>query len=87
MEKHYPERMCVACRTMQPKKNLIRVVKTGDEKIFVDNSGKANGRGAYICNNKDCFNKAIKSRALNRAFKCEVSKETMQELSSFFKED
>ena len=87
MEKHYPERMCVACRTMQPKKNLIRVVKTNDEKIFVDNSGKANGRGAYICNNKECFNKAIKTRALSRAFKCEVSNDAIEELSSFFKED
>ena len=87
MEKHYPERMCVACRTMQPKKNLIRIVKTNEGKIFVDNTGKANGRGAYICNSKECFEKAIKTRALNRAFKCEVSQETIENLSSVFKND
>jgi len=84
VEKHYPERMCVACRTMQDKRNLIRIVKTNEGKIFVDNSGKANGRGAYICNNKECFEKAVKTRALNRAFKCEISQETLQVLSNCF---
>lgn len=65
--------MCIICREHSDKKELLRIVKNKDGQIFVDKTGKANGRGAYICKSKECLNKLKKSRGLNRAFKCEVS--------------
>lgn len=64
--------MCIVCREHSDKKELLRIVKNKDGQIFVDKTGKANGRGAYICKSKECLNKLKKSRGLNRAFKCEV---------------
>ncbi len=66
-------RMCIVCREHSDKKELLRIVKNKEGQIFVDKTGKANGRGAYICKSKECLNKLKKSRGLNRAFKCEVS--------------
>ena len=83
MEKKIPMRTCIACRTEKPKKELIRVVKYGDE-IKLDLTGKANGRGAYICNDIECINKLKKGRLLNRAFSCQVSDETYQKISEEF---
>ncbi len=71
MDKKIPMRMCIACRQMKPKKELIRVVKNGDE-IKLDKTGKANGRGAYICNDKECIAKLKKQKLLNRVFSCNV---------------
>ncbi len=65
-------RMCIACRTMQDKHNLIRIVKDKDGNIFVDETGKKNGRGAYVCKNEDCLNKLIKQKSLNKAFKTNI---------------
>ena len=65
--------MCIVCREHSDKKELLRIVKNKDGQIFVDKTGKANGRGAYICKSKECLNKLKKSRGLNRAFKCEVN--------------
>lgn len=65
-------RMCVVCRGQSDKKTLLRIVKNKDGEIFVDKTGKANGRGAYVCKSKECFAKLVKTKALNRAFKCEV---------------
>ena len=74
MEKKVPMRTCIACRTEKPKKELVRVVKLGDE-IKLDLTGKANGRGAYVCNDKECIAKLKKQKLLNRAFACQVSDE------------
>ena len=71
--KKVPMRMCTGCREMKPKKELIRVVKTAEDGIKLDLTGKLNGRGAYICKNKDCLAKAHKSNALSRAFETNVS--------------
>ena len=68
-------RMCIICRERSDKKQLLRVVKNKDGEIFVDKTGKANGRGAYICSSKECLEKLRKSHRLNRAFKCEVPNE------------
>ena len=84
MQKKIPMRMCVACKQMQPKKELVRIVKNNEGKIFIDLSNKANGRGAYICKTKECFDKCIRTKALNRAFKCEIDNQTIEELSNFF---
>lgn len=82
MPKKIPLRMCVACRQMQEKKNLVRVVKNNENQIFIDQTFKANGRGAYVCANSDCFEKCIKTKALNRAFKCEISNEVLENLKN-----
>lgn len=71
MEKKIPMRTCVACRTEKPKKELIRVVKFGED-IRLDFTGKLNGRGAYVCNDKNCIAKLKKQKLLNRAFSCQV---------------
>lgn len=72
--------MCIACRQMFDKKDLIRVVKNKEGQIFVDKSGKANGRGAYICSNKSCFEKLKKQKILNKAFKCMVDEQVYKQL-------
>ena len=67
MMKKVPMRMCVACREMKPKKELIRVVRTPEGEIVADATGRKNGRGAYLCRSEACLNKALKIRALDRA--------------------
>ena len=73
-------RMCVACREMHDKKELIRIVKDKDGNISIDETGKKNGRGAYICKNEDCFKKLTKSKGLNKTFKCLVDDEVYKKL-------
>lgn len=75
-----PIRKCVSCGESKAKKELIRVVKNQDNEIFLDITGKANGRGVYICNKVDCLNKARKSKAINRSFKCDVPNEVFDKL-------
>ncbi|MBE7073824.1 MAG: YlxR family protein [Clostridiales bacterium] len=65
-------RMCIACRQMQDKKDLLRVVKDKENNIFIDLSGKMNGRGAYICKDEQCLNKCIKQKSFNKAFKTNI---------------
>ncbi len=73
-------RMCVSCREMKDKKLLVRVVKDKDGLISVDPTGKKNGRGAYICKDKTCFEKLKKQKGLNKAFKCNISDEIIASL-------
>lgn len=70
-----PMRMCIGCGEMKPKAELTRVVKNAEGEIFIDLKGKANGRGAYICKNADCLNRAIKSKRLERTFETAISSE------------
>lgn len=63
-----PQRQCVGCRVMKDKKALVRVVKTPENEVVLDLTGKKSGRGAYVCPEMDCLKKARKSRALERAF-------------------
>ncbi len=62
-----PQRMCIGCRNMKNKKELIRIVRTPQGHIQVDTGGKMPGRGAYLCPDAQCFNKAIKSKGLEKA--------------------
>ena len=78
MEKR--QRMCIACRQMFDKKDLTRVVKNKEGQIFVDSSGKANGRGAYVCTNQSCLEKLKKQKILNKAFKCMVEEKIYKQL-------
>lgn len=65
-------RMCMACREKKQKKQLVRVVKQKDGVIFIDKTGKADGRGAYVCNNLECLNLLKKKRGLERSFRCKI---------------
>ena len=67
-----PMRMCVGCREMKPKASLLRVVKPQEGDAHIDRTGKAAGRGAYVCPEKECLKKARKSRALERAFELSI---------------
>ena len=73
--KKIPLRQCIACRELKEKKSMLRVVKNSENKIFLDFSGKANGRGAYICDNPDCIKKLKKSKLLDKVFSCRVDEE------------
>ena len=75
-----PMRTCIGCRQSKEKKELIRIVRDKENNVFVDLTGKQNGRGAYICKDSECLKKAIKTKALNRAFKVEVSDEVYEKL-------
>ncbi len=75
-------RKCIACNEHKTKDQLIKVVKNKSGEINIDTNGKLNGRGAYICKNKDCINKAIKNKQLNRSLKCNVPEEIYQELEA-----
>lgn len=79
-QKKIPMRQCLGCREMKPKKELIRVVRSPEGQIFLDFKGKANGRGAYICPDQVCLKKAVKARAIERAFSAQIPKEVYDEL-------
>ncbi len=72
--------MCVGCKTMFPKKELLRIVKDENNQLSLDVTGKKNGRGAYICAKQECLQKAIKQRLLQRTLECELSPETEKSL-------
>ena len=80
--KKIPMRQCVGCRERKAKYEFIRVVHTPEDEVLLDTTGRKNGRGAYICKNKDCLEKAFKTGAFNRTFKTEISKEVLDKLRS-----
>lgn len=78
--KSLPQRSCIGCNTKKDKKDLIRIVKDKDGNISIDKTGKANGRGAYICDNIECLEKAIKSKRLERTFEKGIDSEIYENL-------
>lgn len=72
-----PQRTCISCRGMFDKRQLTRVVRTPTGAVSLDPSGKASGRGAYICSNPDCVARVIRSKRLERSLKCQVSAEAL----------
>ncbi|SFP92095.1 hypothetical protein SAMN02910358_00090 [Lachnospiraceae bacterium XBB1006] len=84
--KHSPQRMCIGCRTMKDRKELIRVVKTKDGGIFLDESGNGQGRGAYLCCDLDCMKRVEKTRGLDRTFKMTVPIEVYEALRNEMEE-
>ena len=84
VNKKVPMRQCVGCNEMKSKKELIRVIKTPEEEIVLDATGRKNGRGAYICFSKECLEKAIKSRGLERSLKAAIPEEVYQNLKKEF---
>lgn len=78
-KKKVPLRRCVGCGEMKNKKEMIRVLKTPEE-IILDTTGKKNGRGAYLCFSKECFEKAVKNKGLERSFKMSIPGEVYENL-------
>ncbi|ADL07995.1 RNase P modulator RnpM [Thermosediminibacter oceani] len=78
--KKIPLRMCLGCRQMKPKKELIRIVRTPEGLIELDLTGKRSGRGAYFCKDTKCLDKALKEDRLSKALDHEVSSETIEKL-------
>lgn len=69
-QRKVPMRMCIGCGEMKPKKELVRIVKNAEGEISLDTTGKKPGRGAYICRDCECLNKAKKAKRLEKAFGC-----------------
>lgn len=80
MAKKLPLRMCTGCGEMKTKKELIRVLKTPEDEIVIDSTGKKNGRGAYICCTLSCLQKAVKTKGLERSLKTSIPKELVETL-------
>ena len=81
--KHVPLRTCVACRTARPKRDLVRIVRTPEGAVVVDETGKRNGRGAYLCHQRNCWETAVAQRQLERALKMTLTAETRAQLREY----
>ena len=81
MQKKIPQRQCMGCRERKAKKEMIRVVRGTDGQVSLDFGGKLNGRGAYICPNPECLNKARRSKALERSLEVEIPAEVYDRLT------
>lgn len=78
--KKIPMRKCIGCNEMKSKKELVRILKTTEDEIVIDVTGKKNGRGAYICFSKECLLKAKKNKGLERSLKCTIPQEIYDSL-------
>lgn len=83
-EKKIPQRMCIACRQMHNKNRLLRIVKQQNGVIFLDEVGKAEGRGAYICKDEACIAKCKKTKLLHKSWKMEVPSKIYEQLEEVF---
>ena len=79
-QRKIPMRMCVGCREMKPKRELLRVVKSPEGEISFDLTGRKPGRGAYVCFSAECLKRAIKQKQLERAFDCSPGEEVSASL-------
>lgn len=86
MTKKIPMRQCVGCGEMKIKKEMMRVLKTPEGPICLDDTGKKNGRGAYLCKSIECLKKARKNKGLERSFKMSIQPEVYEQLEREFSE-
>ena len=84
--KKVPLRQCIGCGEMKSKREMIRVIKTPEDEILLDATGRKNGRGAYLCRSSDCLKKARKSKGLERSFKMSIPNEVYDQLEKEFEE-
>lgn len=82
--KKMPLRMCIACREMKEKGQMLRIVRSPEGEISLDFTGKKNGRGAYICDSEACIKKLNKAKLLNRVFECAVSDEIYKSIEEAY---
>lgn len=85
--KRIPERKCMGCNEKRPKKELIRVVRTPEGNVELDEVGKKSGRGAYICPKKACFERAYKSKRLERCLEIEIPEDIYTKIKQSFSEE
>ena len=79
-EKKIPLRKCTGCNEMKPKKELVRVLKTPEDEIVLDKTGKKNGRGAYICKSAECFKQGLKKKCFYRAFGMNIPEDVQNQI-------
>lgn len=79
-EKKVPMRMCVGCREMKPKRELLRVVRSPEGVVSIDVTGRKPGRGAYVCRSAECLKTALKQKQLERAFACALDEGVRESL-------
>lgn len=78
------KRMCAVCRNRFEKNELIRIIKTSDGEIKLDDTKKADGRGMYICKNEECISSAEKRKVIERAFSCSAQSEIYEQIREFY---
>ena len=78
--KKIPMRMCIACREMKPKKEMLRVIRNAQGEVFIDVKGKAAGRGAYLCDQEACVSKLCRQKLLNRTFSADIPAEIYERI-------
>ena len=83
VQRHVPERTCIACREAQPKRSLVRVVRRTDGSVVVDPTGKESGRGAYLCQRPTCWQQGLRRDILARALKIEIAPADRAALESY----
>ena len=79
--KRVPMRQCLGCREHKPKRELVRIVRSPEGQVSLDRSGKMNGRGAYLCHDPECLRRAVKAKALERAFGTAVPDDVLERLT------
>ena len=85
--KKQPLRQCTGCGEMKPKSELLRVVRSPEGNVSLDRSGKLNGRGAYICNNVECYKKAVKARRFEKAFSMQIPEAVVTQIAKELGQD
>lgn len=81
-QKQPPLRTCMGCNTKKEKQELLRIVRNKQNEVFIDNTGKAEGRGAYLCKHSKCLEKALKNKRLERALSTRISEKMYEELKN-----
>lgn len=84
MTKKIPMRQCIGCGEMKSKKELLRILKTAESEITFDVTGRKNGRGAYLCFSKECLQRAVKTKGLERSFQMKIPSGVYEELEKEF---
>ena len=80
VKKKIPQRMCIGCGEMKDKRDMLRVIKTSEDEIMLDATGKKNGRGAYVCFSPKCLDMAVKNKGLERSLKMKIPAEIYENL-------
>lgn len=81
--KHIPQRTCVGCRQVRAKREMVRIVRTPDHGVMIDETGKRSGRGAYLCRRRSCWQQALRHRRLEHALKTGLTAEEQAMLEAF----
>ena len=81
--KHVPQRTCIGCRTVQSKREMVRLVRTPEGELVIDETGKQNGRGAYLCRQPSCWDAALKGQQLGKSLKMEIGEREIKVLRGF----